>query len=338
MKKTLLLLSLGAVSVVSANQYYYQSYGQPSYGYYQDGYSDGYYGSQPQYYYQGSSQGYYSQPYYQDQNYQYGGQTYHQAPSQATPYYQQYQTQPYQGSRGYGYSSPAGNVNVQYQQSGNNADRDLESKVRDIVGAGWFSSGYEGVSFQINNGVVTLRGNVETAEDKRKIEEKVRDLNGVTQVNNQIVVSGKRDADSPRYQSSSVNTYDNNPNDNRYMRDNRGTYDNRTYDNRSYTEDGSYSDDRSIRNDRAYNDSNANPQDYAATDADRQLNAKIRDKLKGGWFGPDYSLLIVKTSNGFVTLVGTVERPDDAQKAADSVKKIEGVKGVNNQLNVKNNK
>jgi len=79
------------------------------------------------------------------------------------------------------------------------------------------------------------------------------------------------------------------------------------------------------------------PQDSAASFQDRQLNAKIRDKLSGGLFSKDYDKKIVlKTANGMVLITGTVDKDDDIQKVTDKVKDIEGVKSVDNQLSVKN--
>jgi osmotically-inducible protein OsmY len=78
------------------------------------------------------------------------------------------------------------------------------------------------------------------------------------------------------------------------------------------------------------------PQDTAANQQDRDLNAKIRDKLSGGWFSKGYETIVIKTTNGVVVLSGTVDRIEDGQKIANDIKAIEGVKSVNNQLTVKN--
>lgn len=77
------------------------------------------------------------------------------------------------------------------------------------------------------------------------------------------------------------------------------------------------------------------PQDSAATAEDRDLNAKIRERIKGGWFSKEYDTLILRTSNGIVVISGTVDTDEDAQKVHDQVKKVEGVRSVNNQIAVK---
>lgn len=79
-------------------------------------------------------------------------------------------------------------------------------------------------------------------------------------------------------------------------------------------------------------------QDAATTNEDRQLNAKIRERLKSGLFSKGYETLILRTSNGIVVISGNVDTQDDVQKVHDEVKKVEGVRSVNNQLNVKNAK
>lgn len=75
--------------------------------------------------------------------------------------------------------------------------------------------------------------------------------------------------------------------------------------------------------------------DFAATDADKQLNAKIRNKLSGGWFSKGYDALVIRTTNGVVVITGAVDSQDDLNKIADSVKGVEGVRNVNVQVAVK---
>lgn len=167
------------------------------------------------------------------------------------------------------------------------SDAEILQKAHDVLSAGWMSSGYPNVSYDVNNGNITLRGTVESMNDKAKIEDKIRKLDGVRQVNNQITVTGK---------------------------------------NTAYNDDSTATKMRSAE--KKY------PQDTAATDADRALNAKIRDKLSG-WFTNDYEQVVIKTNNGVVTISGFVEKYDDIQKVNDKLKDVSGVKSVNNQLSAK---
>ena len=69
------------------------------------------------------------------------------------------------------------------------SDQEIIKNVHDALSSGWFTKGYENVSYVVKDGIVTLRGTVDTAENKNKAEEKVKGIDGVKQVMNQIVVS-----------------------------------------------------------------------------------------------------------------------------------------------------
>jgi len=71
----------------------------------------------------------------------------------------------------------------------------ISKKVKDLLAGGWFSKGYSNVSFDVNNGVVNLRGSVDTRETKEKLGMAVRELNGVKRVNNQVMVKENQDAE-----------------------------------------------------------------------------------------------------------------------------------------------
>lgn len=182
-----MLLALGSVSIASADQYYYggqgycpncpQGNGYSQDGYYQDGYyQGGYYQNQPyqNYYYQGQNQ----QTYYQrdDRNYQQQNQS-------TNSNQQYYQQQGKQQQQYYAY----GTQNRDNQKSV--SDQDIKAKIQDSLNGGWFAQGFNNVSFEINNGNVTLRGTVDSMDNKNKIEENVKKMDGVKQVNNQITVA-----------------------------------------------------------------------------------------------------------------------------------------------------
>lgn len=75
-------------------------------------------------------------------------------------------------------------------------DRDLHGRVREAISSGWFSKGFEGVVIRVNNGNVMLRGIVDSDENRNKVEDIVKKIEGVKQVNNQIRVRADRDNDS----------------------------------------------------------------------------------------------------------------------------------------------
>jgi osmotically-inducible protein OsmY len=71
-------------------------------------------------------------------------------------------------------------------ESKNNPDQDLGKKIRDKIGSGWFTKGYDEVEVQVRNGNVMLQGTVKTPEDREKVEKEVHNIDGVRSVNNQI--------------------------------------------------------------------------------------------------------------------------------------------------------
>lgn len=164
-------------------------------------------------------------------------------------------------------------------------DQEIATQVRDTLKGGWFGKSFDKVNFDVTHGTVTLRGNVESLKDKTSLEDKIRKIQGVKQVINQIV---------------------------------------------------STNNEVSLNND-AMAATAAHP-DFAATDDDRALNAKIREKLKGGWLSKGYDTIILRTNNGIVIISGFVEKPEDVQKVSDKVKEVDGVKGVNNLVTVQQTK
>jgi osmotically-inducible protein OsmY len=292
MKKTFVLMAVGTVSILSAD-YYQPQYQQTPYScpggncpYNQQQY---YQGSQPQYY-QGSQPQYYQST--QPQYYQDGSQTYYQGnPSQSyqrNP--QQYNQQQYHQQANQGYYQKASWDNTSTSSQQGVSDADIAKKVHDAISSGWLTKGYEGVSFDVMNGTVILRGSVETNEDKQKIEESVKEIDGVKQVNNQITVRGQKTAYNSSYSTSSSST------------------------------------------------KMANSQDYAASENDRKINANIRKELSGGWFSKGYDAIMIRTTDGAVVITGVVDTPNDIQTINNAVKKVDGVKSVNNQVTPRSSK
>lgn len=289
MKRVFALIALGSVSALSADQYYqgqsgYQTYPSQSQPYSQQEYQTYYQEPRGAYSYSMPSNS--SQQYYQQEN---------------QPYYQNTQVYPenrYQENNrtgGYGQSyyqtqpNTTGSNSYAYQQTGNQpqtmSDQEITKKIRTALSSGWFTKGYDDVTFDVRNGTVTLRGTVETPDNKDRVEETVKRIDGVKQVNNQLVVT----------KGNSV----------------------------------SLSDSEMQKSETEF------PQDFAATSQDRMLNAKIREKLNGGWLSKGYQTLVIKTTDGVVVITGTVDKPEDIKKISDQVKSIEGVRSINNRAVVK---
>lgn len=155
MKTIFTLIALASVALVSAGQsnpnYQNSNSAYPSYT---NGYNQQ---NQP-------NNGYYQQ---------------NQRPS-AQEYYDQNQQS---NGRSYGYRNGDNQKIV--------SDQDISNKIKSLLAAGWFTNGHEHVTFDVNNGNVNLRGSVDSTDNKNKIEESVRKLDGVKQVNSQITVVPK---------------------------------------------------------------------------------------------------------------------------------------------------
>lgn len=76
------------------------------------------------------------------------------------------------------------------------------------------------------------------------------------------------------------------------------------------------------------------PQDQAGTDADREINRKIRSKITG-WFTDNYKNIALDTSNGVVTLNGFVKSDDQNAKLINEIRNINGVKSINDHIQIK---
>lgn len=74
----------------------------------------------------------------------------------------------------------------------NGSDQQLAQQIRDAFRSGWFSKGYDQVDVQVNRGVVTLQGSVNSREEMRNIENTIRNIPGVREINNRLNVQDSR--------------------------------------------------------------------------------------------------------------------------------------------------
>lgn len=68
--------------------------------------------------------------------------------------------------------------------------------------------------------------------------------------------------------------------------------------------------------------------------SDDALAKKIQDKLGPGWFSKGYDQVHVRVNNGVVLLQGTVKTREDKDKIEAEIRKLDGVKYLDNQLRV----
>lgn len=78
------------------------------------------------------------------------------------------------------------------------------------------------------------------------------------------------------------------------------------------------------------------PQDRSANASDEQLNKRIRDRVSRGWFWNNFKDLTLNTSNGVVTLEGSVDSPKDQEQLTNDIQKMDGVRSVRSNLSFKN--
>jgi len=56
---------------------------------------------------------------------------------------------------------------------------------------GWFSKDYETLVIRTNNGIVVIRGTVDKPEDIQKINDQIKNIEGIRSINNQLIVQKK---------------------------------------------------------------------------------------------------------------------------------------------------
>lgn len=178
MKQLFTLIALGSVSLVSADQYGNGSGSCPSCnnggGYYQDQPNNANYYQQ-----RGESN--------QRQNQQGNSQRDAQDYQRNNQYdYQQQGNQSYDRDQQRNYDNNYGSQKDGNQRTG--SDQEIRRRIHETLSSGWFSKGFQDVSFDVNNGNVNLKGSVDSLENKNKIEENVKKIDGVRQVNNQITI------------------------------------------------------------------------------------------------------------------------------------------------------
>jgi osmotically-inducible protein OsmY len=171
-------------------------------------------------------------------------------------------------------------------------DDEIAKSVRSVMAGNWLSAGYPNVTFDVNNGTVSLRGMVDTREDRAKIEQAVKKIEGVKGVRNDITV-GMQPAHDQKSKMLSMNSN----NQNRANGALTGTM----------------------------------TKDSAATDSDRTINSKLREKISR--LNPKgYETLVFTTTNGVVVITGNIERVEDIQKISNEARNVEGVKNVTNKV------
>lgn len=82
------------------------------------------------------------------------------------------------------------------------------------------------------------------------------------------------------------------------------------------------------------NPNQVNTSKWENTVSDEEINRKVKDALGSGWLTRGYPEVNSDVRMGIVTLTGTVDTIENKTKADEAVRKIAGVRGVNNQIAV----
>ncbi len=79
-------------------------------------------------------------------------------------------------------------------------DTELSKKVHDMVSNEWSSKGYKYLGVKVNNGVVNLTGLVQTENDRKRLEARIKNIIGVRALKSDIriiqIEEESRDIDS----------------------------------------------------------------------------------------------------------------------------------------------
>lgn len=255
-----------------------------------------------------------------------------------------------------------------YAQNQNLSDQEIANKIRDKISSGWFSKGYDQVDVQVNNGMVILQGFVNSQDDRAKVEKEIRNIDGVKNINNQLAVQDTHTSNNERtvYSNTSSMT---DQELTKKIQDKVGSgwfttgYDqvNVRVNNGTVTLQGTVKTwvdkekiEKEVRNIEGVKllnseikvqdmkDMNAasnkdSTLDTSTSNIDNQLNQKIRDNVTRGWLWNGYKDVKLNTSNGVVTLEGTVDNLSDQQKLMTEIQKVDGVRAVKSNLRIRNN-
>lgn len=343
-------------------QYQNQSWGQDAYyqsqpgmqnapGYQNQAWSQGGYQNQP---------GMQNAPEYQNQAWSQGG--YQNQPGvQNAPGYQNqawsqggYQNQP---------RMQAGYQNQPRMQAPVQRDEDLRRSLNDALTGGMFSKSYKQIQIQVNNGVVTLSGFVETEDDRKDALDRVRKI-GVRHIDDRITVQ----ADDEDENSDAISDQDLQKAVNDSIKGNVFAKNFKSVNAQVFNGDVTltgFVDTEEARSDlvsrvkeikgvqnvndrlvirpaanyvRRSNSYIAQAAPAPATEADRTLNSKVRAALQGGFFSKGYEDILTDVRNGVVTLRGTVASESDHKTVIDRVQKLDGVERLDNQIQIQPSK
>lgn len=185
-------------------------------------------------------------------------------------------------------------------------DRELNKKIRANTD-GWFTDSYKGIILRTSDGLVIIEGVVSSPDDQKKLNEEVKKIEGVKSIQNVTTINKEQahNTANSKYGMASNQTYATNQ-----------------------------TAPHAVEADSTFTNEKKHPGDQYKTQNDRLLNKKIRDQITG-WFTDNYKEIIIKTADGVVVVEGFALSLDDHTKLNNEINKVEGVKSVKNNSQVK---
>jgi osmotically-inducible protein OsmY len=240
----------------------------------------------------------------------------------------------------------------------------LRNAIHKIIVEGGYERGHRKISVDLNNGDVTLKGILETWDEKNDLDKAIRKIIQVRSLTNEIRIRSRGYREDYDEYSQDPNSFTD-----ELLRNNLYKLLEEGWFNRGYQQitvevtDGNVIlrgtvetwDDRNdideeIRKVNGVNslnnllivkgktyiekDYNPFPQDEYNTAKDQYLTDQIRSKLRSGWLFGDYNDIQVNTERGVVTLEGSVGNRADEREIISEIQKIEGVHSVYSHLQI----
>lgn len=203
----------------------------------------------------------------------------------------------YRGANGQDYYDHNLSNNQVANEKNATADSLIQNKIDDTLRNNYLKKNYNTINARVYNGNVTLTGSVESEQDRQDVESRVRLVQGVNNVNDQLQVSA---------QIGFNDTFNSNS---------------------TATTDGSTSD--------VTDSSTATTTDSStAATTDQDLQKQIDDTLKNNYVKKNFDTVVATVSAGAVTISGTIDSDKDRQEIRDRLQKIKGITNINDRLQV----
>jgi osmotically-inducible protein OsmY len=180
----------------------------------------------------------------------------------------------------------------------------------------------------VEDGKVTLDGQVDTEENKSDAEQIAGDIDGVDNVENRLVVRDQSSGQSRLNNQQQFQQRQNNQ-----MKQNLNT--------RSGMDRKNVADQYEKQNNLDHEKQNNLNQRSTVQNgklSDQDLEKKVKEKLNSGWFSKKFSNVQALVSRGTVTLTGKVTSENERLEAEKKVRELSEVKNIINNIQVSTEK